>query len=732
MTISVWRYSHLVLAVSSFLLLTLAAVTGIILSFEPVAAKLQPYGASHFKELTLAATLPVIKKAHPDINEITVDARGFVQIKGSDAKGAALLAYVDPENGKILGLPEKQSEFFQWVTGLHRSLFLHETGRFFIGLTAFLLVLITVSGTFLILQRQRGLKRFFARIAKDNFAQYYHVVLGRLSLIPIFIIALSGTYLSLVRFELFSAAKTSPKIDFDVIRSAPVRRASDFDIFKRTRLKDVESVEFPFSEDVEDYYTLKLKTGEYAVNQLTGDLLSDVQYPASVFYTNLSLDLHTGRGSSLWAIILAVSSANILFFIYSGFAITFKRRANRTKNRYTNQEAKVVILVGSENGSTFGFAKAIHAQLIKGGVKSFLAELNQYTIFPEAAHLIVVTATYGLGEAPSNAVEFVRLVEKYPQTQPVSYSILGFGSHAYPDFCKFAFEADHILSLQPWAIRLIDIHTVNDKSPDEFNLWIETWSQQAGMELLVLPELYKANTKRLEKMTISGILPADAVAGDTFTVTLRPKKGVQVTSGDLLAVYPGNDHRERLYSIGVINKEIQLTVKLHHDGLGSGFLKRLQPGEKIAARIINNKHFHFPQEASEVYMISNGTGIAPFLGMISQNVKGIPCHLYCGFRENSSYERYVSFLTEQQIAKKVNTVHVAISREGNRQYVSDLLSMDTDLVVAMFLSHGVLMICGSLAMQKDVMELLEVICMQQTGKSVSYYQSRGQILTDCY
>jgi sulfite reductase (NADPH) flavoprotein alpha-component len=197
MTTSIWRYSHLALAVSSFLLLTLASVTGIILAFQPISEKTPSYRANNFDQITLAQTLPVLRKTYPGISELTVDANQFVQIKGSDNQGKNLTIFADPQSGKSLGTPSKKSEFFEWVTALHRSLFLHEAGRFFIGLTAFLLLLITISGTILIIQRQRGIKRFFTTIVRDSFAQYYHVVLGRLSLIPIFIIAITGTYLSL-------------------------------------------------------------------------------------------------------------------------------------------------------------------------------------------------------------------------------------------------------------------------------------------------------------------------------------------------------------------------------------------------------------------------------------------------------------------------------------------------------------------------------------------------------
>jgi len=731
MTISVWRYSHLALAVSSFLLLALASITGIILAFEPVSQKMQPYRVTDFDELTLAQTLPVLKKNVSEISELSVDANQFVQIKGSDADGKKLNAYIDPQTGRILGTPTGQSEFFQWVTALHRSLFLKEIGRFFIGLTAFLLLLITVSGTMLIIQRQRGVKRFFARIVRDGFAQYYHVVLGRLSLIPIFVIALSGTYLSLERFELIKKTPSSSEIDFDAIQSKPQRKLADFTVFKQTKLSEVQRIEFPFSEDVEDYYILRLKDRELTVNQITGDILSEDRYPTTVLLTNLSLNLHTGRTSAVWAIILAIASANILFFIYSGFAITFKRRANRVKNRFSADESRFVILVGSENGSTFRFARHIQQQLLNLGEKAFLTEFNSYTVFPKAEQLIALTATYGLGDAPTNARQFISLVDKYPQSQPVRYSVVGFGSHAYPDFCKFAFEVNQLLARQPWAMPLLDIHTVNDRSPDEFGLWAEAWSQQTNLPMAVSSDLLKTTVTSLDTLTVVDNTRTTQPDG-TFLVRLRSNGRNSVTSGDLLAIYPANDHRERLYSIGVLENELQLSVRLHPNGLGSGYLHGLTPGETIRARLVSNSHFHFPKKAPVVVMIANGTGIAPFLGMISENKQPIPCHLYCGFRQHSSFDIYRHFLEANRSDQRLTDLHVAFSREGDRQYVSDLIARDADFIANTLMMKGVLMLCGSLAMQKDVLALLDTICHTKLGQSVSAYQSHGQILMDCY
>ncbi|SKB48172.1 PepSY domain-containing protein [Daejeonella lutea] len=731
MTISIWRYSHLALAVSSFIFILLASFTGIILAFDPVAQKTLPYRVNNFNQITLAEAIPAIKKAYPEVTDITVDANQFVILNGTNEQLENVTVYIDPRTGKSLGIPAEQSSFFQWVTAFHRSLFLKETGRFIIGLTSFLLLLIAVSGTILVIQRQRGVKRFFSKIVRENFAQYYHVVLGRVSLIFIIIIAFSGTYLSLARFEVIKTQQISHNIDFDSISTDNKRVPAEFPVFTKTLFADVKSIEFPFSEDPEDYYTLKLKDRELVVNQLNGDILSEIPYTQTAMLTELSLDLHTGRTNWIWALILALATVNILFFIYSGFAITLKRIANKVKNKYKAGDCRFIILVGSENGNTFFFARTIYKQLLDAGEKCYIAELNSYDTFPKAEHLIVLTATYGLGDAPVNAAKFLSRLEKIHQPKPVKFSVVGFGSHSYPDFCKFAFEVNNKLAAQEWALPLLEIHTVNDRSPDEFMQWASQWSQQAGVQLNISPAVFQVKPKRPQTLTVTGRSELSHAEG-AFLITLKPSGRVKYTSGDLLAIYPANDHRERLYSIGKIGDAIQLSVKLYPGGLGSGYLNSLKPGDKIRARIDANKHFHFPNNGAPVLMISNGTGIAPFLGMIDQNKLKSSCYLYCGFRGEQSFRLYKDLLDASLRSLKLKQLQVAYSREGDKKYVKDILARDESFVASLLDDGGTIMICGSLAMQQNVIELLEDICGKVNNRDVSYFQARGQILMDCY
>ena len=219
----------------------------------------------------------------------------------------------------------------------------------------------------------------------------------------------------------------------------------------------------------------------------------------------------------------------------------------------------------------------------------------------------------------------------------------------------------------------------------------------------------------------------------TFLVTLRANARAKFTSGDLLAIYPANDNRERLYSIGNHSGNIQLVVKLHPHGLGSGFLNNLTPGKIIKARIINNQAFHFPKKASKVALISNGTGIAPFLGMIEQNKKGSETHLYSGFKmETEMVSSYKKFASEMIEKNQLQSFHLALSREAEHFYVMDLIKRDANFFVDLLKENGVVMICGSLAMQKDVETILDELCLANGLEGVSSYKNNKQLLTDCY
>src|SRR5690606_37838487 len=165
----------------------------------------------------------------------------------------------------------------------------------------------------------------------------------------------------------------------------------------------------------EEYFVLKLKDKVISVNQINGEIVEETMHPYALVLEKLSLDIHTGRTSIIWAIILGLSSLNIVAFIYTGFVITRRRTRTKVKNKFTATEAEIVLLIGTENGSTLLFANQIHKQLLANNRKSFLAEMNSWETYPEASHLVILTSTYGQGTAPVNAKNFVSLIQNHSQ-----------------------------------------------------------------------------------------------------------------------------------------------------------------------------------------------------------------------------------------------------------------------------------------------------------------------------
>ncbi|GIZ07624.1 PepSY domain-containing protein [Flavobacterium sp. UMI-01] len=722
MTLSFWRYTHLALAVFSSLFLIFAALTGIILGVDAIQEKIPAYQVQNLETISLAEALPVLQKNYTEITELRIDHRQFVTLQGIDNDGNDVNAYIDPQTGKILGKPQKKSDFIQWTTALHRSLFLHEAGRFFVGFISFLLVIISISGLALLLKRQKSWRYFFNKIVKDYLAQYYHVFLGRIALVPLVLIALTGVYLTLEKTALFESFEPNES-------NTPT--TATFDL-KKISLAQVKKIEFPFSDDEEDYFIFELKDRKIEVNQYTNKISNEVLFPITTAIQTLSLDIHTGRTNVLWALVLILTCFGLLYFIYSGFAMTFKRRENRIKNKYSADESTFILLVGSENGSTFRFAIAIQKQLIAQGHKAFISELNAYQVYPKAEHLLVFAATYGLGEATHNASKFSGMLSKIGQKNNVNFTVIGFGSYAYPDFCGFARQLDALLEKQPWASRLLELQTVNDKSAVAFVNWVRLWSDKTQIALATTPSLYNQPPKGLQKMMVldkTTITSTDP----TFILTMRPNERTKFQSGDLLAIYPNNDNIERLYSIGKHNGNIQLSVKLHPEGLGSGLLYHLNPGELLKARIISNENFHLPKKTPQVAFISNGTGIAPFLGMIEENKTKTEIYLYSGFRmETETTKHYQKFATEMMQKKHLKSFQIAYSREQNHCYVMDLIEQDANFFINLLMHEGIIMICGSLTMQQDVEKVLNKFCLANTGTTLEHHKQKGQILTDCY
>ncbi len=733
MTISIWRCSHLALAISSFTFIFLASATGIILALEPIENQLKPYALENAEQVSLSKLVSVLNAKYDEVIAIDIDSNDFVSASVVSEDGKNKTFYVDTSNGEKIGDIIGKAPIFKFATNLHRSLFLKSTGRLIVGLVSLILLFMAITGILLIIKRQGGTKRYFSKVVKENFEQYYHIIFGKYMFVPIVIITLSGVYLSLEKFSILPEDKITHNIEESSLSKTPRIAVADFPIFKDLQLKDIKRIEFPFSENVEDYFLVELLNGELLVNQYTGQTISEQKESVTSMLSRWSLMLHTGEGTILWALILMISCFSILFFIYSGFTMTLKRRKKSPlpNNRYSKDEAKYIILVGSETGSTLTFASAFYNALINVGNVAFISELNTYSTYRKAKHLIIFTATYGEGESPTNAKDFKNLLHAIPQKNELNYSVVGFGSLMYPKFCKYAIMVDEMLQFHPNFKPDVPICKVNNQSHEAFKDWLKQWNGNVGLQLDI--PRFKNKKQAKKELPFTVISKTTTNVDDSFLIRLKPNKKAKFTSGDLLSIYPKSDPVERLYSVGKIDDDIILSIKKHHLGKCSNYLDKLKQNDMISASIKRNYDFHFPINSKEVVMIANGTGMTPFLGMINNNEKQIKTHLFWGGRTRESFGLYSKMIDEAFANKSLTSVHTAYSREQEQKiYVQDLLQEQSPFICELLQNGGVIMICGSVAMQSKVLEILGEMTSSKLNLPLSEFENREQIKMDCY
>jgi sulfite reductase (NADPH) flavoprotein alpha-component len=736
------RQLHSVLGLFFGVLLILLGVTGALLSLDPALDRL---AATVPRGVSVAEMAGRVARQFPGVEQIQRTPSGSLIVYYSTDVGAGV-ARIDPVSGAVTAYAP--SVFFRWVKQLHRSMLLDTPGRLAAGLTALALLGLCVSGVLLLVKRTGGWRRVGAPL-HGNWSQRWHAELGRMATAGLLLSALTGGYLSAATFGLVSDGMQSEP-DFPAATSGgPPAPVSSLAALKLADLGDLRELVFPIPGDRAAVYTLRTMRGDGYVDQSTGTLLTHRPHSVLREGYELAYRLHTGEGLWWLGLLLGVCALVAPWLAFTGALVWWRRRGARPSIRDNGnaQSADTVILVGSENNSTWGFAQALHDALRANGLQVHTAPMNQLSArYRLARHLILLTATYGDGDAPATANRFLARLERIPANPALGFCVLGFGDRQFPKFCRFATEVDTAMGGHGWR-RALELATIDRQSPQEFMRWGISLGNMLGIPLKLEhapghPPTFALRLRErvdygLQEQEPTAVLRFDAIpVRQPVTPTTRLSRRRRLPhfeAGDLVGVVAPGSPVPRFYSLasGARDGVLEICVRRQPGGLCSGFLHSLELGACVEAFILPNPQFRPASGKAPVILIGAGTGIGPLAGFIRNNSGKHPMYLYWGGRDPESDFLYEPELRDYLADRRLTQLHAAFSRVKDGKRVQNRLIDDADNLRSLIAHGGQVLVCGSRAMAGSVRRALDDV-LAPLGLDVQSLKSHGRYREDVF
>ncbi len=728
------RQVHSLFGLVAALLISALAITGAILSVEPVLDRAadRPVQAGQASVASFAAAM---KLRHPEIDKIAREPSGAIIVTYFDNEKVAANR-IDPATMVVLG-PHAPSPTLRFITNLHRSFLLGDIGRATAGLGAFAMIVLTLSGAMMLAARLGGWSALLKPV-RGTIVQRWHAELGRLAMLLLLLSALTGGYMSLSTFGILpdTASEPTPTISGSAALRLPVAALV---ALQTVDLADLRELAFPYAADLTDVYTLTTASGISQIDAATGMSLAFTPHSLGKRISETVYQLHTGQGLWPLAALLGLAALCVPIFSVTGGLIWWERQRGKVRILQNAHAAigDTIILVGSEGNSTWGFAGTLHAALTAAGHKVHAAPMNSVaTRFPKAERVLILTSTYGDGAAPASASDFLARLESASDSLP--FAVLGFGDRSFPKFCGFADEVEAALKARNWPL-LLETHRIDRQSVQEFARWGEALGVVLGHSLLLdhIPRRPVTTTLALVERAEYG---ADVQAPTSIlTFRMPTKRGFwaprmpRFDPGDLVGILPPGSAQPRFYSLATSSRDqvLEICVRKQPGGLCSSYLHGLAPGDTIDAFIRPNPSFRPSKGSAPLILIGAGAGIGPLMGFIRQNAARRPLHLYWGGRDPKSDFLYGDELSGHLKNSHLTRLATAFSRIPGGGYVQDRVTKDADDIRKLIENGAQILVCGGRDMANGVKAALDGI-LAPTGLALATLKAEGRYVEDVY
>lgn len=732
---SLHRWPGLIVAA----LLIVTALSGAALSVFPALETLRTPQPE--TTLSLADLATRVQAAHPGIEQIKRAPSGQISAWWFEA-GQPGSAIVDPSTGQAIA-PAEPNPLQRWLTQLHRALFLGDGGRLATAAGALTLLFLSLSGSVLIARRTSGWRRWFSRL-RGPLAARLHTEIARIVLPGLILSSATALWMVAETFDVITIDEPRLEVPAQISPRASLKPA-DMPALQAIPVATLRELSFPDPRDSTDVFTLKTDHGTGYVDQGTGTVLSWQQHSLLQSLSETIYMLHTGQGAAMLGLLLGIAALGASILAATGVLIWLAARNKRPAlhGNAPAAQADTVVLVGSEGGSTWGFAATLANALRLAGHTVHIAAMSSFkpTRYRHAQRLLILTATYGDGDAPASAKGFLEQLDTMDSAPAAPLAVLGFGDRSFPAYCAFATAVEQAARAKGWAT-LLPLETIDRQSAQGFARWGQALGQAIGTPLTLSHQPASPATTTLtliERRDYGQAVHAPmailrfAIPASTPVQRLMGQGFARFEAGDWLGIVPEGSCVPRLYSLasGSTDGFIEIVVRKHEGGLASGQLTALQPDQTVRGFVRRNPDFHVGHDRAPLILIGAGTGLGPLAGFIRANTQQRPIHLFFGLRNPDSDFLYRKELSAWQAQGRLANLSTAISRADQARYVQDALRQEGPQIAQAIAQGAKIMVCGGRDMARGVAQALAEI-LQPTGLTPAMLKAGARYVEDIY